>query len=235
MLLIYLSRFTTLLFVLAISTGCSQKFNDVNHTVNLAIFGDNDAVVNYDDIDRLPYASIYARIDNGPQAFMVLALAETTAISPRTATFSPSALQLKWISSDKGMLVTENGRVVKTLNLPQGNLVASISHLIDPIKLGLHLSDTPTTWTRRIDWQPGYHFGYELHSEFHYQQTAFIMINDQPIKTMYFTEHVSVPSLNVDYTNDFWIHPETGKVLKSRQKIAPNQPYIDITLLKPFS
>jgi len=227
--------YCSLLLISAALSGCSQKFNDVNDTINLALFGELDTKLAQDEIQDLPYASIYARIADGPQAFMVLALAEPKINLNKHTTPSQQSVQLKWMSSDKGMLVTENGRIVKTLNLPQGNLIETSSSQPDPITLGLHLPLTPTSWQRSIDWQPGYHYGYTLRSEFTRQQNTIILSNDTPIEALHFTETVTASSLDIEYQNDFWLHPITGKVLKSRQKLAPNLPYVEITLLKPYS
>ncbi|MGF1680366.1 YjbF family lipoprotein [Photobacterium minamisatsumaniensis] len=229
----FIALYTTLLL------GCSQKFNDVNDTMKLALFGEPDAIMTGDDIQNLPYASIYAQIDDGPQAFMVLALAENkprfgSEAANDNAVITPP-LQLKWLSADKGMLTTEYGRLVKTLNIPQGNLIASTSEQIDPIRLGLHKTSTPLVWQRTIDWQPNYHFGYELNSQFTLQGEQVILISERPVTALHFVESVFVSKTDIRYDNDFWIDPQNGNVLKSRQKIAPNLPYIDITLLKPFS
>ncbi|MGF1689456.1 YjbF family lipoprotein [Photobacterium japonica] len=218
-------------------SGCSQKFNDVNDTMQLALFGNADATLSVDDVNNLPYASLYASIDDGPQAFMVLALAETAptyAHSAENAVANTAPPILKWLSSDKGMLQTQSGRVVKTLNLPQGNVVALRSTETDPLQLGLQRADTPRSWQRQIDWQPGYHTGYQALSHFTQHDNQVILVNQHPIDTLYFTEEVSVTALDATYTNAFWLHPSTGRVIKSRQKLAPNLPYVDITVLKPF-
>lgn len=224
-----------LILTVAVLTGCTQKFNDVNDTIKLALLGEPDTNVSQQKIQELPYASIYARVYDGPQAFMVLALAEPKVSLDRHQTLTPQTFQLKWMSSDKGMLVTENGRLVKTLNLPQGNLIETFSSQPDPLALGLHRPSTPTTWHRSIDWQPGYHYGYTLSSEFTRQKDAVITLGNTPIEALHFSETVTVASLDVIYQNEFWLHPQTGKVLKSRQKIAPSLPYVEITLLKPYS
>ncbi|PSV46799.1 YjbF family lipoprotein [Photobacterium indicum] len=229
-------RFTFLTLTILLSagiTGCSQKFNDVNDTLSLALFGDNDTELASDDVQRLPYASLYAQVDNGPQAFMVLALAEPAL--PLTPENPNKRTQLKWVSSDKGMLVTEGGRLVKSLNLPQGNLIETYSSQPDPLMLGLQRASTPMHWQRTIDWQPGYHFGYQLTSRFARQDNAVIMINERPVETWHFIESVTIDALDTSYKNQFWIDGKTGKVLKSQQTLAPGLPVIDMTLLKPYS
>lgn len=62
-----------------------------------------------------------------------------------------------------------------------------------------------------------------------------VLINDTPTQLLHYSETVSVEGLNIQYQNDFWLKPDNGHVVKSRQKIAPNLPFIDIILLKPFA
>lgn len=223
----------------SLTSGCSQNFKDVNDTMSLAFLGEDDATLNATDINQLPYASLYARIEDGPQAFMVLALAEDKpSFSSKLndgSTKIEKNLQLKWLSSDKGMLVTQAGRLMKTLNLPQGNLIAVESDFTDPLALGLHRSDTPTVWQYTLDWQPGYHYGYQALSQFNPQGKQVIIVNEQPVDVLYFVETVSVEKLNISYQNEYWLSPNNGQVIKSRQKPAPSLPYIQLTILKPFA
>mgnify|MGYP003605625415 CR=1 FL=1 len=223
----------TISIVLVNTTACSQRISALNDTLKLAFIGDKDTQLSEQQVNNIPYASIYARIDGIPQAFIVLALAEpkfTLTLPP-----TPAITELKWLSADKAMLVTINGRLVRTSNLLTGDLIAVESNEPDPILLGLHLDSTPKTWTRTIDWQPGYHFGYRVNSHFSFIAKENILINDTPTQALHYLESVSVDNLNIQYQNEFWLTPETGYVIKSRQKIAPNQPFIEITLLKPFA
>lgn len=215
-------------------SGCSQRISALNDTIKLALLGNEDVVLTPEQVSANPYASIYVKIEDTAQAFVVLAFAESK-ISLSSVKNAPEALELKWLSADKGMLVTVNGRLVKTHNLLMGNLAAVESDTPDPLLLGLHLSSTPKTWTRTLDWQPGYHYGYQAKSEFKLISDENILINGTPTQALHFSESVSVDALNIQYQNEFWLDPQTGSVIKSHQKIAPNLPFIDITLLKPFA
>ncbi|PWF63907.1 lipoprotein YmcC precursor [Shewanella sp. BC20] len=215
-------------------SGCSQRISALNDTVELAFFGNKDVELTPEQVSAVPYASIYAKIEDTPQAFMVLGFAEDK-VNLSSAASEPNALELKWLSADKGMLITVNGRLVRTYNLLTGNLAALESSKPDPLLLGLHLDSTPKTWTRTIDWQPGYHYGYEVRSEFNLIAEGNIQVNGTSTQTLHYIENVSVESLNIKYQNEFWLDPHDGKVIKSRQKIAPNLPFIDITLLRPFA
>ncbi|MGR5154528.1 YjbF family lipoprotein [Photobacterium swingsii] len=221
---------------LTLLTGCSQKFQDVNDTAKLALFGDDDTQLTAQAINQLPYASIYARIGDGPQAFMVLAFAEQDIIvSAQNSPNGRTATQLKWLSADRGLIVTQAGRITKTGSLSQGNLVATTSATMDPLALGLHQDSTPKTWTRTLDWQPGYHFGYTVNSTFSNGSEQVIVVNEHSVQSLYFTEEVNVPSLEQSYQNEFWLNPKTGAVIKSRQQLAPGLPVVEFSILKPFS
>ncbi|OBU32382.1 YjbF family lipoprotein [Photobacterium phosphoreum] len=221
----------TALFV----SGCSQKITSINDTVRIAVQGTADIHKSANTIAALPYASTYVRIDNQSQLFMVLALAESatgeTVTTPSSKTSPPL---LKWLASDHGMLVTQSGRIVKTVNLAAGNLSITTSKTVDPLTLGLHLATTPTTWQRHIDWQPGYHNGYQLDSQFVFDQPEVLTINGKSVPVLRFSENVTIKQLDRHYSNTFWIEQRTGKVVKSQQYIAPDLPSVEMTILKPF-
>jgi hypothetical protein len=202
--------------------------------VKESIIGLPDTEVSADKIENNPYASIYVRVNKSSQAYVLLAFAESPQTIPAT-TFLKQNTELKWVSSDSAMLVSRNGRLLKTVNLIDGNLVALNSEQTDPVTLGLHLPTTPMRWQSTIDWQPGYHVSYQQHSTFTFIADETIIINDTPIVVKKFNEHVVVASINIEYTNQFWVDASNGLVMKSHQKIAPNLSFIDITLLKPYA
>jgi hypothetical protein len=133
--------------------ACTQKSQDITSTLDEAFFGFADVHTSAQEINTLPYASSHVIIDNSAQIFMVLALAEPSSNNPEQ-------IQLKWLSSDYAMFVTENGRLLKTLRLPMDNLMAISSHnSVDPLliegKKPEHYS-----WKATYDWQPNYRFNY---------------------------------------------------------------------------
>lgn len=221
----------TALFV----SGCGQKITSINDTVRIAIQGTADIHQSTDAIAALPYASTYVRIDNQSQLFMVLALVESAKGETLThVSTNTSPPLLKWLASDNGMLITQSGRIIKTVNLSQGNLLSTRTKTTDPLSLGLHLASTPTTWQRTIDWQPGYHIGYQLDSQFVFEHPEVLTINGKSVPVLRFTENVTVKQVDRHYSNTFWIEQQTGTVVKSLQYLAPSLPNVEMTILKPF-
>ncbi|WP_434356200.1 YjbF family lipoprotein [Parasalinivibrio latis] len=216
-----------LLVALFILPGCSQTSSDLSDSFSLALFGTKDIAVPAERIKTLPYASIYVRQGSGPRVFMVLGWAEG-----RDSRRSP---QLKWLSAGEEMIVTEAGRIVKTVNLGNGNLSATYAEQPDPLSLGLLKNTTPLTWQHTLNWQPGYHFGYSAISTFEKKGNESILINGHSTDLLRFDEQVFIPSLDVTYTNSYWLNPQSGEVVSSQQTPAPGMDVIKMTILKPFA
>ena len=221
------------LITIMVLTGCSNTFVQVGSMLKESIVGLPGDNIPASEIDSSPYSSIYAKVNDTHQVYVLLALVEAPQTLPAT-TLTQQNAELKWISSDAGMLVTRNSRLLKTINLYDGNRVSLSSEQTDPLVLGLHLASTPLQWQSTIDWQPGYHLNYQQLSTFTFIADETLLINDKPVLVKKFNELVVISNLNMEYSNQFWVDKSTGLVLQSRQKIAPNLPYIDITLLKPY-
>lgn len=232
---------TIICFALSLLTACSQKLASIHETTQLAFFGAPDVQLSNAQIEKIPYASLYAQSGNHPQSFMVLGFtaerlylqphADKSRVPPNQTTM---ITQLKWLSAQKEMLITEAGRIVKTVHIGEHDLLDSRAKSLDPIAIGLHLPSTPKKWIREIDVAP-YYFGLTLHSQFKQVGAQVIDINGTRTATLYFTEQVHSDLNHIEYINEFWIEPNTGKVLKSREKPSPLMDHLTLTLLKPFA
>lgn len=218
----------SILLITAILSACTQKFNDVNATLDEAIFGADDVALSQQEIMELPYASSFVRINDGATLFMVLAFAEP---NPKTG-----VMQLKWLSADKAMVITENGRIVKTLGLAQKNLVAITPINLPSLPLFASTNKKQTIWSAHYDWKTDNRY------LFNYQATITpILRNKSQLKTTVWkkevteiVEVVSIPSLEASFTNQYWIDSKDN-VVKSHQYLGPNMGNIEMTILKPFS
>jgi hypothetical protein len=178
-----------------------------------ALFGADDIVFTSEKIKQLPYASAYVRINEGPQIFVVLAFAE-----PNTKT---GVTQYKWMSSDRAVIVTENGRIVKTIGLYGDNLQGIQRDL-----------QTPTTAKVTYDWMPQYRYGY--------QGTATVLSAGkeslQTVITSYqtekFIETVTFDAIDAKLVNTFWKESTSGRVIKTVEHIGPEMTKIEMTILK---
>ena len=211
------------------SLGCTQKFNATNATIKEALFGFESVTKSVADITKVPYASSYVTIGDGPQAFVILTF-------PESAPHDSYQTQLKWISADRSMIVTENGRLVKTLGLLDNNLagVKPKEQSRDPLTL---LSQKPKNhnWNATFDWQPNYRYGYSATIHWVFIEEEKLSSDAWKKEVLHYQETVTFPSLDAEYINHFWLDKQTNRVVKSIQHIGPNMPAITMTILKPYA
>lgn len=213
--------------------GCSQRYQDTNATIMEAFYGPQDIEISEQQLRETPYASMYVKINDGPRIFMVLAFVERNGRS--------DAPRLKWVSADRAMLVTENGRIVKTLNLPNANLVDiefsedtpfSSSNIMSPTKSDLTLKSQH--WQATYDWQPMYQYNHLASVETRYlgkEQFQSLLWNKS---TFLFEESIEFSALNQSMTSRYWLD-DKGATVKSSQWLIPEQLHIELEILKPYS
>ncbi len=196
------------LLVLPVS-ACTQKFKDLGATVDNAVFGEKDIQLSEQELRASPYASLYARVDDGRQIHMVLAFAETDPLTGKQL--------LKWMSADRAMIVTLEGRIVKTLALPDANLA------------GLTLDSDRASY----DWQPGYRYGYTAAISRERIASELVETPLQDFKTEHYIETVKFAQLDESIENHYWINKK-GRVIKTVQYLGPDMHKIELLLIKDF-
>ncbi|MEZ8653433.1 YjbF family lipoprotein [Vibrio splendidus] len=217
--------------------GCSQQFQDVNSTFDEAFFGSSDVELSKEHIQTLPYSSIYAEVNDQGKIFMVLAY---VGENPHTG-----VEQLKWMSSDKAMIVTENGRIVQTLLLPYENLSGLAFQPLNTFSSANSSSpDSSSTfdvsanlgaqkWQAVYDWQPNYRFGYKANITRTYAGNETVETPLASIDTKKFQEKINFPMLEQDITNEYWVDSK-GKVVKTIQYLGPDMTRLELTVLKHY-
>jgi len=212
-------RYLLMLVVCFLVAACNQSQQGIGETFKLAVFGTPDVELTPEQVHDIPYASIYARVNGGSQILLVLAYAENG--------------NLKWVTRDKAMLVTRNGRLIKTLNLPD-NLLEVTNIDADPLAHAQRIVDG-TQWTRIQSWTQGKQLhSATLSSRFTLAGTETVTVLDAPHVYRVLNEDVSVAELNTHYRNRFWIEPDTGAVIKTEQYVGPGYFPIETTTLNPY-
>ncbi|MFO6427187.1 YjbF family lipoprotein [Escherichia coli] len=109
-------------------------------TFRASLFDNQDITVADQQIQALPYSTMYLRLNEGQRIFVVLGYIEQE--------------QSKWLSQDNAMLVTHNGRL-----LQPSNLIIICWKLYsgqDPLRNALAIKDG-SRWTRDILWSEDNH------------------------------------------------------------------------------
>ncbi|SIO93705.1 YjbF family lipoprotein [Vibrio spartinae] len=215
--------FTPLLLLV----GCSQNAQDLSETIQSALWGPDNHSISPDKVEELPYASLYIKMGENPLALMILTWAESTN-SPDHST------HLKWLSANREMLVTQSGRVIKTVNLKEGNLIQVDSNNIDPLVLGLQKDTTPHTWQYKMTWSPGYHASYQVLSTFTLGEIENKHLPNGAQALLHVVEQVDIPQIKQQYQNNYWISPHSGEVIASEQYIFPGSEKLTLSLGKRY-
>ena len=129
-----------LILICLLLQACSATTKELGNSLWDSLFGTPGVQLTDDDIQNMPYASQYMQLNGGPQLFVVLAFAEDG--------------QQKWVTQDQATLVTQHGRLVKTLlggdNLIEVNNLAADHDGLDRVPAG-------TLRHRTLSLQMGWH------------------------------------------------------------------------------
>jgi hypothetical protein len=208
----------TSLFGLLTACADSPVIENAVDAVKYLVVGLDDEEINRDTVNKIPYATISAKIGRGPKSILVLG--------------KKQGADLHWFSADNAVIVTRNGRIVKTAGFSE-NIINTYGRRSDPVNRQLHKPDFPRYSLRTIDIDKNQLFGIPVISEFKISGPREITISGIKIKTILVQEYNSSKSINWDFSNMYWVDVYDGFIWKSRQYISRSFDPIEIEVLKP--
>lgn len=211
-------RHISLLFLCLLLQACTHTQRNLSDALTSAISGPEDVTISDEQIRRIPYASMYVRIDNGQRLFVVLGYNEYG--------------QQKWLTRDSAMLVTVHGRLVKTLGLSDNLL--NVSNLQnDPLQHPLNI-DEGKQWTRNISWteKGQLRSGFAV-SRFTREPDENILIGERQIACRVYREDVKIEATGKRWENRFLVDAATGQLRQTHQMLGADYLPVETTLLKP--
>lgn len=165
--------------------------------------------VSRDEAAAIPYATIGIQIGSGPQVTMILGAARGE--------------ERDWYAGDKVLVVTKNGRIIRTLGL---------EHDLDRV-----LADTPPTpglpYLVSFDIQDQGVFGAGVNCSTRDTGAQTIEVLGAQISTIYQIEHCESPRLDWTFDNEYWRDAKTGLIWRSSQHTHPEMSALTIEVLRP--
>lgn len=211
-------RYIPLLLLCLLLQACTRTQEGIAETLKNALFGHDDIVLTNERIQAIPYASMYLRINNEPQIFVVLG-------------YDEEGLQ-KWITQDQTMLVTRHGRLVKTLGLSD-NLVEVNNLQQDPL-------NNPSTMIEGSGWSPTISWTEHQQlrsgtatSRFFRDKDQVLNLADHHVACRVYHEKVEIAATGQSWENIFWIDATSGQVRKTQQMLGADSLSLETTILKP--
>lgn len=194
--------------------ACSASTQGLGKSLWHSLFGTPGVQLTAEDIREMPYASQYMQLNNGPQLFVVLAFAENG--------------QQKWVTQDQATIVTQHGRIVKTL-LGGDNLLSVNNLDADPLTKPNQIIDG-ASWTRTMGWTEHKQVRYAtVRSTFHWEGTDTLTLADDRTAVRVLVEEASTDQAR--WQNRFWVDSE-GQIRQSEQFLGANFFPVKTTLIK---
>lgn len=130
-------------------------------------------------------------------------------------------------------LVTHNGRIVQSAGLPAESDISAPLLTDDPFVSDLRELSSGHQVTRLVDFPKRYLTGVPQHARYAVGSIESVDMLGNTRSLLRIDEAISMPTLNFKATNSFWVDPETGKVLASRQHLAPGLPGMHLFEIRP--
>ncbi|MEH6671624.1 YjbF family lipoprotein [Halopseudomonas sp.] len=184
-------------------------------TIKLAISGP-EPVITTDVVNNLGRPSLVAR------------MAQSEALLVRASQFR---LISEWHGREQA-LVTHNGRLIQTAGVPEnGDLIAPLLPN-DPFLGDLRQADGVEV-TRLIDMPDRYLTGVPQQARYRVREIETIEVMGEERQLQRVEEAIRMPALGIRETNLYWVDPDTGRVIASRQFLVPELPPLFLTEVAP--
>ena len=194
--------------------ACSPSTKGLGKSLWESVSGASGVQLTDDEIQTMPYASQYMQLNGGPQIFVVLAYAENG--------------QLKWLTQDRAMLVTQHGRLVKT-QLGGDNLLTVNNLGNDPLVHPNQITDG-ARWTRTMGWTEHQQVRYATAtSTFHWDGNDTLTMAGQNTAVRVLEEKVTTSEAS--WRNRYWVDSE-GQIRQSEQYLGAGTFPVKTTLIK---
>lgn len=194
--------------------ACSARTEGVGKSLWQSLFGESGVQLTADEIRNMPYASQYMQLNNGPQLFVVLAFSENG--------------QQKWVTQDQAAIVTQHGRIVKTLL--KGDNLLSLSNIdSDPLAKPNQIVDGQH-WTYTLGWTEHQQVRYATaRSQFHWEGSDTVSLAGESTVVRLLVEEISTD--HACWQNRFWIDSD-GQIRQSEQFLGAGFFPVKMTLIK---
>lgn len=212
-----LLRHAVLAGVLALSVaGCSSSTVDSVDTLRLAIRGPQP-LLSVEQVNQLGQPLLLARWGMS-QASLVRSSERNNLV--------------EWRGNSQ-VLALQHGRLVMSAGLPeQADLLLSLA-TNDPFVTGLqHITDGQQL-TRQVDFPQRYLTGVPQHASYRKGPLESMTIMGRRLQLQRIDEQLDMPAIGFQTTNQYWIEPDSGRILHSRQTLLPGLPPLTLTLLEP--
>ena len=197
------------------NTSYAQFFQVIRQSWTASV---GKARISREQAAAIPYASLGYRLEGTNEDILVLA--------------TDSGGDLLWTSAARVVIVTRDGRIVRTVGLGKdlSNLTSRDQKGLPPPAAALR---APFSSTRLEDFTDLSLYGVRLSCQAKLVGAQSVRILGQAIATMRVDEACTSRNPDWSFTSSFWVDKDNGFVWRSRQHVHPKGPAVEIEVFRP--
>lgn len=201
--------------------GCgNSETAKIVKNFNRLIISPDEKPIDPSTVEAIPYASMVAKIGDGPTSVIVLG--------------SVQGNDLYWYTADHALLVTRHGRLIRTAGFPY-DLKDTRFFGRDPLPQGWSMETGPVTSRRSIDIEPGHYYGMRLESTLKPVAQETVPLVGKSVTAIRLQETCMVADLDWSFENTFWYSLEDGSICKTIQYYSPWSPPLESRVGRPYA
>ena len=210
-------RLLALAALAASLSACNPLMQGSLDTFGASLRGPASLEVTQAQVDALPYYQIQVTTEYGAA---VMALVRVQG-----------KLQY-WRANSNQILLMEEGVIVRTFGFPN-DLLGTRLMADSPFSQGLqHVADGQPS-ERWIDLDSNTQFDVALRGTFHPAGIETVRILERDYPLLRIDESLKSPIAGMSSTNHYWVDPQDGFVVQSRQQVTPDLS-VTLTQLRPL-
>ena len=197
------------------NTSYAQFFQVIRQSWTASV---GKARISREQAAAIPYASLGYRLEGTNEDILVLA--------------TDSGGDLLWTSAARVVIVTRDGRIVRTVGLGKdlSNLTSRDQKGLPPPAAALR---APFSSTRLEDFTDLSLYGVRLSCQAKLVGAQSVRILGQAIATVRVDEACTSRNPDWSFTDSFWVDKDNGFVWRSRQHVHPKGPAVEIEVFRP--
>ena len=206
-------------FLALTACGSDGVWQSARSLVQEEIFKDRSIIPHTrEQIESIPYATITARLEDAVPSLMVLGYID--------------GKKLQWVASNNASIVTENGRLVRTVGFDQNITYVSFVDG-DPLSDGRALSEKSFSYGVFVETLGNRPDAISYQCELKPDGREVITILEYTYDTLVYEEKCTSHK-GEKLENKYWIDSKDGFMWRSYQKIYSTDFHLEINILKPF-
>ncbi len=174
--------------------------------------------VTKDQATAIPYASIGYRLNDGPEQLLVLA--------------TDSGGEQLWTSGAHVVIVTRDGRIVRTVGLTQ-DVSAVTPQKGQQLTSLAQVRERSLTTTRLEDFPSIPIYGAAVTCTANPRGPETIVVLGRGVTTRKVDESCRSDSLSWSFTDTYWVDPQSTLVWRSIQHVSPKGEKVEVETLRP--